>query len=68
MSNTIEFYNVRKRAKVKVPSGEVSGRVMEKESKDGTVRTRYAFSAVDDDGTKMLKFCSEADYKELIKE
>jgi hypothetical protein len=68
MSNTIEFYNVRKRAKVKIFASEVSGRVMEKESKDGTVRVRYAFSAVDDDGTKMLKFCSKADYEELIKE
>ena len=68
MSDTIQFYNVRKRAKVEILTADVKGRVMEKESKDGSMRKRYAFSAVDEDGTKMLKFCSKAAYDELFKE
>ena len=58
----IEFYNVRKRQKVQISSDEVEKRVLESKTKNGTVRLRYAFAAVDDDGTKMLKFCKKEDY------
>ena len=58
----IEFYNVRKRKKVKVSTDKVERRVLENKTKNGDVRLRYAFAAVDDDGTKMLKFCKKEDY------
>jgi hypothetical protein len=61
----IEFYNVKKKQKVKIPDGEVKKVKFEKESKNGSIRVRYAFKAVDEDGTKLTKFCSEADYNSL---
>lgn len=61
----IEFYNVKKKQKVKIPDGEVKKAKFEKESKNGSIRVRYAFKAVDEDGTKLTKFCSEADYNSL---
>ena len=58
----IEFYNVRKRKKVKIDSSAVERRVLENKTKNGDIRLRYAFAAIDDDGTKMLKFCKKEDY------
>jgi hypothetical protein len=58
----IEFYNVKKKAKVQIPDEEVKKVKFEKASKNGVIRVRYAFKAVDEDGTKLTKFCSEADY------
>jgi len=58
----IEFYNVRKRKKVKIDSSAVERRVLENKTKNGEIRLRYAFAAIDDDGTKMLKFCKKEDY------
>ena len=58
----IEFYNVKKKAKVQIPNEEVKKVKFEKASKNGVIRVRYAFKAVDEDGTKLTKFCSEADY------
>jgi hypothetical protein len=61
----IEFYNVKKKEKVKVPEAKVKKVKFEKESKNGSIRVRYAFKSVDEDGTKLTKFCSEADYNSL---
>jgi hypothetical protein len=58
----IEFYNVKKKAKVQIPNEEVKKVKFEKASKNGVIRVRYAFKAIDEDGTKLTKFCSEADY------
>lgn len=58
----IEFYNVKKKAKVQIPNEEVKKVKFEKASKNGVIRVRYAFKAVDEDGTKLTKFCSKADY------
>ena len=58
----IEFYNVRKRKKVQVADEDVERQVLESKTKTGEVRLRYAFAAVDEDGTKMLKFCKKTDY------
>tara|TARA_R110001583_G_scaffold22172_1_gene83394 strand:+ start:140 stop:328 length:189 start_codon:yes stop_codon:yes gene_type:complete len=58
----IEFYNVRKRAKVSIPKDKVEKRILEKETKSGEIRFRYAFASVDEDGTKMMKFCSKDAY------
>tara|TARA_R100000773_G_C4159455_1_gene77947 strand:+ start:434 stop:625 length:192 start_codon:yes stop_codon:yes gene_type:complete len=61
----IEFYNVKKKEKVKISEEEVQKVKFEKESKNGSIRIRYAFKAVDEDGTKLTKFCSESDYNSL---
>ena len=58
----IEFYNVKKKTKVQIPEKDIKKVKMEKATKDGGVRVRYAFKAVDDDGTKLTRFCSKADY------
>ena len=61
----IEFYNVKKKKKVKISESKVEKVKYEKESKNGSIRVRYAFKSVDEDGTKLTKFCSEADYNSL---
>ena len=58
----IEFYNVKKRAKVNLDESSVQKTKYSKKTSKGT-QVRYAFKAVDNDGTKLTKFCSEADYK-----
>lgn len=58
----IEFYNVKKKKKVKIDQSNVSKHVYEKETKTGKLSVRYALKAVDEDGTKLTKFCSKADY------
>ena len=58
----IEFYNVRKRKKVQIDDNDVEKRVLESKTKTGATRLRYAFASVDDDGTKMIKFCKKEDY------
>ena len=58
----IEFYNVKKKKKVKIDQSNVSKHVYEKKTKTGKLSVRYALKAVDEDGTKLTKFCSKADY------
>ena len=62
----VEFYNVKKKSKVKIDSSDVTPVKYEKEAKDGSVRTRYALKAVDSDGTNLTKFCSQADYNKHL--
>ena len=63
----IEFYNVRKRKKVEIDESKVEKVTYDRELKDGKTQTRYAFKAQDDDGTKLTKFCSKADFDALAK-
>lgn len=56
----IEFYNVKKRAKVEIEEASVKKVKYEKKVGEGT-QVRFAFRAVDD-GTKLTKFCSKADW------
>ena len=58
----IEFYNVKKKCKVNIEESQVKKVKFEKPSKDGSIRVRYAFKSIDEDGTKLTKFCSKADY------
>lgn len=58
----IEFYNVKKKKKVNVDPSNVSKHVYKKKTKAGKLSVRYALKAVDEDGTKLTKFCSKADY------
>lgn len=61
----IEFYNVRKKKKVQIDESDVKAHSYEKTTKTGKQSVRYALKAVDDDGTKLTKFCSKADYDNL---
>ncbi len=61
----IEFYNVKKKSKVQVPEDQVQKKEYKRTLKSGQESIRYAFSAVDEDGTKLTKFCSKADYDSL---
>jgi|TARA_A200000159_G_C7337299_1_gene345639 hypothetical protein len=61
----IQFYNVRKKEKVQVDPSKVEKKVYTRTTKNGKISKRYAFAAVDEDGTKMTKFCSKADYDKL---
>lgn len=61
----VQFYNVKKKAKVMVDDDKVKKVKYESKAKSGKTLIRYAFKAVDDDGTNLTKFCSEADWKAL---
>tara|TARA_B100000085_G_scaffold273922_1_gene289949 strand:+ start:3584 stop:3772 length:189 start_codon:yes stop_codon:yes gene_type:complete len=61
----IEFYNVRKKTKVSIDESKVEKKTYEKVSKAGKKTIRYAFAAVDDDGTKLTKFCSKEAYDSI---
>lgn len=61
----IEFYNVKKRAKVKLSEKDVQKVKYERQLKDGSTQIRYALKAVDDDGTNLTKFCSQKDWEAI---
>ena len=61
----IEFYNVKKKQKVKVDPSSVTKHAYEKTTKAGKQSVRYALKAVDEDGTKLTKFCSKSDYDSI---
>lgn len=61
----IEFYNVKKRKKVEINERDVEKTTYDRTAKDGSTQVRFAFKAVDDDGTKLTKFCSKQDYDKL---
>ena len=56
----IEFYNVKKKCKVQIDESKVTKKTFEQTLKSGAVKVRHAFQSVDDDGTKLTKFCSKA--------
>ena len=58
---SIEFYNVKKKAKVSIDAKQIEKMEYKKKTAKGET-VRYAFKAVDDDGTKLTKFCSKTDY------
>lgn len=64
----IEFYNVRTKKKEKIPEDRIEKVKIEKESKNGKLRIRYAFKSVSEDGTKLTRFCSKADFDNFNKE
>jgi hypothetical protein len=61
----IEFYNVKKKKKVLVEESIVTKYAYEKITKAGKLSIRYALKSTDEDGTKLTKFCSKADYDSL---
>ena len=66
---SIEFYNVKKKAKVKVSEDSCWKVKYNTKLKSGKTQTRYAVKATDDDGVNLTKFVSESDWKSFsIKE
>lgn len=61
----IEFYSVKKKTKVSIEKDKVSAVKYESLAKNGKTRIRYALKAVDSDGTKLTKFCSEEVYNQF---
>ena len=61
----MQFYNVRKKTKVEVAEEGIQAVKYERTTKTGKHVTRYGLRAVDDDGTKLTKFCNEETYKQL---
>ncbi len=61
----IEFYNVKKKKKVQIDESNVEKHSYERTTKTGKTSIRYAMKAVDEDGTKLTKFCSKDDYDKL---
>ena len=60
----IDFYNVKKKAKVQKDESEITPVKYEKTSKTGKLVTRYGLKS-EDDGTKLTKFCSKDVYESL---
>lgn len=56
--DTIEFYDVKKRAKVSVPVSQVKKTKYERETKDGGTQVRYALKG-EMDGSRLTKFVSK---------
>ena len=61
----IKFYNVKKKESVEIDESKVEKHVYERKTKTGKISIRYAFKAVDEDGTKLTKFCSKADFDSI---
>ena len=61
----IEFYNVKKKSKVKINESDVEKKTYERTTKSGKKTIRYALAAVDDDGTKLTKLCSKDAYDSI---
>jgi len=60
----IQFYDVKLRQKVSIPESSVRKTKFERTTKDGSTQTRYALRA-SNEGTKLTKFCSKADWEAL---
>lgn len=61
----IEFYNVKKRKKVKIDEKSVQKVKYQRKTSAGETQVRYAVKAVDDDKTNLTKFLSKADWEKL---
>lgn len=57
----IDFYNVKKRAKVKIEESDCKKTVYKRKTSKG-LQERYAVRATDDDGTNLTKFMSKDDF------
>jgi len=61
----IEFYNVKKRTKVQIAQSDIKPVSYESTTKAGKQLIRYSLKAVDEDGTKLTKFCSKEVYDDV---
>tara|TARA_A100001015_G_scaffold301007_1_gene387250 strand:- start:522 stop:731 length:210 start_codon:yes stop_codon:yes gene_type:complete len=62
MSEEIEFYDVKKREKVKLSLDKIKKTKYERKSADGKIQTRYAFRG-SVDNRNLTKFCSQKDWE-----
>lgn len=60
----VEFYDVKKRAKVSVPASQVKKTKYERPTKDGGTQVRYAVKATID-GSSLTKFVSKDTWDSL---
>lgn len=60
----MEFYNVKKREKVKIPDAKCTRVIYSRKTSAG-IQQRYAVRAQDNDGTNLTKFLSKADFDKL---
>lgn len=63
----IDFYNVKKKKIVLIKASEIDTKTYEQITATGKKSIRYALTAVDDDETKLVKFCSKEDYLNFLK-
>lgn len=63
----IDFYNVKKKKIVLIKASEIDTKTYEQITAAGKKSIRYALTAVDDDETKLVKFCSKEDYLNFLK-
>lgn len=61
----MQFYNVRKKEKVEIDDSKVEAVEYKRTTKNGKNVVRYGVRAVDDDGTKLTKFCNKEVYDSL---
>ena len=61
-SEEIEFYDVKKRERVKINLSSVSKVQYDRKLKNGGNQTRFAFRGKTDDGRILTKFCSQEAY------
>ena len=61
---SVEFYDLKKKAKVQVPESAVRKVTYERETKSGKTSVRYGLKA-EHEGTKMTKFVSQSDWEAL---
>jgi len=61
----MDFYNVKKKETVFISEKDITAVEYKRTTKNGKQVTRYGLRAVDDDGTKLAKFCSKDVYDKL---
>ena len=59
---SVEFYDVKNRTKVTLQEDQIKKTSYTSTTKNGSVRTRYAFRGTLPDGRNVTKFCSQTDY------
>ena len=60
----IQFYDVRKRAKVDVPETQIKKKKYERKTKAGAIQIRYALVA-EFEGAKLTKFVNEKEWNSI---
>jgi hypothetical protein len=60
----VEFYDVRKKAKVQVPEGNIRKKTYRRTTAAGKEQVRYGLVA-DYNGSKLTKFVNEAEWRAL---
>ena len=62
--NNVEFYDVKNKKKVSVPSAQCKKVTYERQTKSGATQIRYALKA-EVDGAKLTRFVSKEDWDKI---